>query len=154
MSLARTVYTALAGALLPYARVRLRWRARKDAGYAEHVEERFGHYDHVVDGQPLIWIHAVSVGETRAAAPLVDALSAAHPSHRILLTHMTPTGRRTSEALFADRVMRAYVPYDYPAAVSRFSIAVTDGGRTPMRPAIAEVVARPPSSWSLWISFR
>jgi 3-deoxy-D-manno-octulosonic-acid transferase len=120
VSLARTVYTALAGALLPYARVRLRWRARKDAGYAEHVEERFGHYDHVVDGQPLIWIHAVSVGETRAAAPLVDALSAAHPSHRILLTHMTPTGRRTSEALFGDRVMRAYVPYDYPAAVSRF----------------------------------
>jgi len=67
-----------------------------------------------------LWVHAVSVGETRAAEPLIDALLAEYPSSRIVLTHMTPTGRRTSEALFGDRVMRAYVPYDYPAAVSRF----------------------------------
>ena len=120
MSFARAAYTALAWALLPYARVRLAWRARKDAGYAEHVSERFGRYDLPVGREPLIWIHAVSVGETRAAAPLVDALSARYPTHRILFTHMTPTGRRTGEALYAEGVLRCYVPYDYPAAVNRF----------------------------------
>ena len=68
----------------------------------------------------IVWIHAVSVGETRAAEPLVRALAAHYPSQRILVTHMTPTGRRTSEALFGDRVLRCYVPYDYPGAVDRF----------------------------------
>ncbi|MCZ2175307.1 MAG: 3-deoxy-D-manno-octulosonic acid transferase, partial [Burkholderiales bacterium] len=67
-----------------------------------------------------IWLHAVSVGETRAAAPIVAALKARHPGHRILLTHMTPTGRRVSEDLFGDGVERAYLPYDYPCAVRRF----------------------------------
>ncbi|MCC6878334.1 MAG: lipid IV(A) 3-deoxy-D-manno-octulosonic acid transferase, partial [Rhodocyclaceae bacterium] len=66
------------------------------------------------------WLHAVSVGETRAAAPIVAALKARYPDHRILLTHMTPTGRRTSEELFGDGVERAYLPYDYPCAVRRF----------------------------------
>jgi 3-deoxy-D-manno-octulosonic-acid transferase len=73
----------------------------------------------VPDG-PRIWIHAVSVGETRAAAPLVDALARRYPGHRILLTHMTPTGRATSEELFGERVERAWLPYDHAFAVRRF----------------------------------
>ncbi|MFZ5510080.1 MAG: lipid IV(A) 3-deoxy-D-manno-octulosonic acid transferase, partial [Pseudomonadota bacterium] len=66
------------------------------------------------------WLHAVSVGETRAAQPLVAALRATYPGHRILLTHMTPTGRDTSEVLFGEGVERVYLPYDYPWAVRRF----------------------------------
>ncbi|MDP1635320.1 MAG: lipid IV(A) 3-deoxy-D-manno-octulosonic acid transferase, partial [Gallionellaceae bacterium] len=68
----------------------------------------------------LIWLHAVSVGETRAAVPLVAALKERYPGHRILLTHMTPTGRQASEDLLGDSVLRAYLPYDYPFAVQRF----------------------------------
>jgi 3-deoxy-D-manno-octulosonic-acid transferase len=68
----------------------------------------------------VIWLHAVSVGETRAAQPLVQRLLARHPDHDLLLTHMTPTGRQTSSELFGERVLRAYLPYDYPFAVGRF----------------------------------
>jgi 3-deoxy-D-manno-octulosonic-acid transferase len=64
--------------------------------------------------------HAVSVGETRAAAPIVEALSRRHPGHRILITHMTPTGRATGLELFGDRVSRAWLPYDMAFAVRRF----------------------------------
>jgi 3-deoxy-D-manno-octulosonic-acid transferase len=117
---ARGVYTALAYALLPYARARLAWRARTERGYREHVAERFGHYRKLESEGGVLWVHAVSVGETRAAEPLVRALAADYPELRILVTHMTPTGRRTSEALFGDRVLRCYVPYDYPGAVDRF----------------------------------
>lgn len=115
----RVAYTALAYALLPLARVRLAWRARTEPAYLEHVGERFGRYDGVSDGR-VVWVHAVSVGETRAAEPLIRALAARYPSEHILITHMTPTGRRTSETLFGDRVRRCYLPYDYPGAVERF----------------------------------
>jgi 3-deoxy-D-manno-octulosonic-acid transferase len=69
---------------------------------------------------PTLWLHAVSVGETRAAQPLVEALRERYPQHRILFTHMTPTGRATSEALYGDKVDRIYLPYDTPWAVRRF----------------------------------
>lgn len=69
---------------------------------------------------PLIWLHCVSVGETRAAAPLVHELQKHHPDHRILLTHATPTGRAAGEQLFGDSVSRCYLPYDMPGAVGRF----------------------------------
>jgi 3-deoxy-D-manno-octulosonic-acid transferase len=62
----------------------------------------------------------VSVGETRAAEPLVHALRSRYPQHRVLLTHMTPTGRETGELLFGAHVERCYLPYDYPGAVRRF----------------------------------
>ena len=85
----------------------------------QHVRERFGRYG-AKPSAPVIWIHAVSVGETRAAAPLIEELQRRHPGHRILLTHMTPTGRATGESLFGARVDRAYLPYDFPFAVARF----------------------------------
>src|SRR5665213_1725379 len=71
----------------PLALVRLAWRARRQPGYLAHVAERFGFYRGTASTQPLIWIHAVSVGETRAAAPLVAAFAVRHPRQRILLTH-------------------------------------------------------------------
>ncbi len=115
----RELYTALSLLLLPYARLRLLWRSRREPRYAEHIGERYGHYA-VAPAQPVIWLHAVSLGETRGAEPLVNALLERFPGYCLLLTHMTPTGREAGAALFGGRVMQAYLPYDYPGAVARF----------------------------------
>lgn len=113
-------YRVLLTVIVPFALVRLWWRGRKQPGYRAHIAERFG-FINVPAGDPIIWLHAVSVGETRAAEPLVRALLAQYPGHRVLLTHMTPTGRATSMMLFPDpRVLIAYVPYDLTGAVDRF----------------------------------
>jgi 3-deoxy-D-manno-octulosonic-acid transferase len=120
MSVARFAYSALVHALLPLGLARLAWRARREPGYRAHLAERFGRYGVSRDSRPVIWLHAVSVGETHAAEPLVRALLERYPQHRILLTHTTPTGRRAGAALFGERVLQAYLPYDYPAAVARF----------------------------------
>lgn len=119
MSVRRRLYTLLLYALVPAALLHLWWRGRRQPEYLQHVGERFGRYGTQAPG-PLVWIHAVSVGETRAAEPLVKALLERHPDHRVLLTHTTPTGRATGESLFGDRVLRAYLPYDLPGAVARF----------------------------------
>jgi 3-deoxy-D-manno-octulosonic-acid transferase len=115
----RLLYTLLVHALLPFALVRLFWRARRQRGYLKHVEERFGVYKRTVE-EPFIWLHAVSVGETRAAEPVIKLLRERYPDHRILLTHMTPTGRETGAQLFHDGVVQCYLPYDFPWAVARF----------------------------------
>ena len=113
-------YRTLLTLIVPLALLRLWWRGRKQPGYRQHIAERFG-YINVPTGGPIIWLHAVSVGETRAAEPLVHALLEHYPDHRVLLTHMTPTGRATSTALYTDpRVLIAYVPYDLTGAVDRF----------------------------------
>jgi 3-deoxy-D-manno-octulosonic-acid transferase len=118
----RVVYNALWWLVAPLAVLRLLIRSRKERGYREHIAERFGHVRGRVpeDDTPLIWVHAVSVGETRAAQPLIEALIKARPDARILLTHMTPSGRATGEQLFGGRVLRCYLPYDMPHAVRRF----------------------------------
>lgn len=105
----------------PFAVLRLLWRSRREAGYRAHIEERFG-FDLPAPraGGQLVWIHVVSVGETRAAQPLIDALLAERANLRILITHMTPSGRATGEQLYGDRVQRCYLPYDMPSAVRRF----------------------------------
>lgn len=115
----RLAYTIVMFALIPAALLHLWWRSRRQPEYLQHVGERFGRYRLEVR-RPLIWIHAVSVGETRAAEPLVQAFARKYPEHRILLTHTTPTGRATGEQLFGDRVTRAYLPYDLPFAIERF----------------------------------
>lgn len=119
----RFAYTLLLYLALPYVLARLLWRARKQPAYLINIPQRFGFYkgkskDKV--RQPLIWVHAVSVGETRAAVPLIRALRKKYPGHQILLTHMTPTGSETAEALYGEEVLRCYLPYDYPGAVARF----------------------------------
>ncbi|MBN3809353.1 lipid IV(A) 3-deoxy-D-manno-octulosonic acid transferase [Paraburkholderia sp. Ac-20347] len=118
----RAVYRAAWWLIAPLAVLRLFIRSRRERGYREHVCERFGFAAGRLpeDDTPLIWVHAVSVGETRAAQPLIDALLAARPDARILLTHMTPGGRAQGEQLFGDRVLRCYLPYDMPHAVRRF----------------------------------
>ncbi|MBV2262759.1 MAG: lipid IV(A) 3-deoxy-D-manno-octulosonic acid transferase, partial [Thauera sp.] len=111
--LTRLPYTLLWIVALPLVLLRLAWRARRQPAYLRHLGERFGRY-RTRAPVGVIWVHAVSVGETRAAEPLVRALLAEWPEHSVLLTHMTPTGRDTSKNLFRDepRVLRAYLPYD------------------------------------------
>jgi 3-deoxy-D-manno-octulosonic-acid transferase len=120
MSPPRFFYTLLWYLATPLLLLRLLWRARRQREYLQHVGERFGFYDGAAAAGPWLWVHAVSVGETRAAEPLISALQQRYPQHRILLTHMTPTGRETGLALFGDRVTRCYLPYDYPGVVARF----------------------------------
>lgn len=103
----------------PLVWLRLLWRSRKQPEYLESIGERWGYYRQRPE-RPVIWVHAVSVGETRAAQPLVEALIAAYPDHCLLLTAMTPTGRAAGREVFGDRVVQAYLPYDYPGAVGRF----------------------------------
>ena len=112
-------YTLALWLLLPYIFFRLIWRARKQPEYLRHIGERFGFYS-IKSDKPIIWLHAVSLGETRATQSLVTRLLTAYPHHRILITHTTPTGRAASKQLYGDSVMRVYLPYDYPFAVNRF----------------------------------
>ena len=96
------------------------WRSRRQPAYRGGWMQRFlGRYDSRPK-RPCIWVHAVSVGETRAAAPLIEGLLARHADCEILVTHMTPTGMETAAALFGDRVSHAYLAYDYPHAVAGF----------------------------------
>ena len=112
-------YTLLLYALLPSVLWHLLWRALRQPAYLKNIPERFGYYRRQA-ARPLIWVHAVSVGESRAAAPLIRALQEKYPEHQVLLTHMTPTGSEAGEALFGDSVLRCYLPYDYPGAAARF----------------------------------
>jgi 3-deoxy-D-manno-octulosonic-acid transferase len=115
----RLLYSVLLTLATPLILLRLLVRARRHPAYLRNVGERFGLYGSSPT-RPLIWVHAVSVGETRAAEPLVKALAATHPEYQILLTHMTPTGRETGEQLFGSTLMRCYLPYDLPACVAAF----------------------------------
>ncbi len=119
MEAARALYTMLGSAALPLLPLRLWWRGRNEPGYRRHIGERFGLY-HGTTPATVYWIHAVSVGETRAATPLVQRLKAAYPSAMILLTHMTAAGRETGQTLFGDHVVQAWLPYDVPFAVRAF----------------------------------
>lgn len=119
----RPLYSALWWLALPAVLGRLWWRGRKEPGYREHWGERLALGGPGPTGRFTIMVHAVSVGETRAAEPLVDALLAAYPDSRILLTHMTPTGRATGKSLFAhhgERVVQSYLPYDTGSMTRRF----------------------------------
>ena len=116
----RLVYTLLWWALLPVLPLRLWWRGRREPGYRANVGERFGFYRGAAHATGALWIHAVSLGETRAIAPLIERLQREAPARPILLTHMTATGREAGRTLFGDRVMQAWLPYDVPFAVRRF----------------------------------
>ena len=118
-ALARGGYTLLLRLLQPAYALRLWWRGRREPGYREHIAERFGHYADA-PSSGWLWIHAVSLGETRAAAALVDALRAERPALRLLLTNGTATGREAGRALLRDGDRQTWLPYDTPGATDRF----------------------------------
>lgn len=109
---------------MPLVLLRLWRRGRKEPGYRAHVGERLGCYPHLPDPQArFIWVHAVSVGETRAAEPLVEAVLASYPDYSVLLTCMTATGRATGTQVFARhgaRVLQSFLPYDTGWMCARF----------------------------------
>lgn len=118
-------YRFLVPWLLPLAALYLLWRARKQPDYLKYWSERFawGTFPAPRSGHPRIWIHAVSVGETNATRPLVQAILKKWPQCDILLTHMTPTGRDTGRKiveLAPDRIEQTMLPYDAVFAVRKF----------------------------------
>ena len=115
----RALYTALLRLAVPLILLRLWWRGRREPGYRQDVAERFGIY--AAEARPkMLWIHAVSVGEARAAAPLVHALQELLPDHGTLMTCTTAAGRETLKQVYGESVLAAYLPYDFPRAVQRF----------------------------------
>jgi 3-deoxy-D-manno-octulosonic-acid transferase len=115
----RPLYSLVLIGAQPFLRRKLRRRGAAEPGYLEHVEERFGRYPAATLAGRL-WIHAVSLGETRAAAILVEALRRAQPDLRILLTHGTATGRAEGRRLLREGDAQAWLPWDTPGAVRRF----------------------------------
>ena len=114
----RWLYTLLFYLISPFLLVRLWQRGQRAPAYLQRWGERFGRGPVLTPG--VLWIHAVSVGETVASAPLVKALQQRYPDLPLLVTTMTPTGSERVRALFGDSVQHAYAPYDLPHAVGRF----------------------------------
>ena len=130
MNAARALYSLLTWSAQPLLRRKLRRRAVAEPGYAYAVGERFGRYPAPIDSlmphsstDPLgrfVWVHAVSLGETRAAAILLAQLREQLPGMRLLLTHRTATGRAEGEKLLLPGDVQVWQPWDTPGAVGRF----------------------------------
>ena len=118
--LALALYGLLQRLLWPLVRLKLRWRGRAEPGYLEHVEQRLGHYPGLAPSSGWLWVHAVSLGETHAAALLLAELREQMPGLRLLLTHGTATGRAQGAQLLRPGDLQVWQPWDTPAAVARF----------------------------------
>jgi 3-deoxy-D-manno-octulosonic-acid transferase len=125
-SVARFFYTLIYSLLLPVFVARLWWRGRANPGYRQRISERFGYIPHHPQKGGL-WIHAVSVGETLAAAPFVKRYMMEHPGTPIIITSTTPTGSEQVKRLFGERVFHMYLPYDLPIFIHRFIKAIRPG---------------------------
>ncbi len=117
--LARGAYSALLGLMKPAYLLKLWWRGRAEPMYRHAIGERLGDYPGAA-WSGGVWVHAVSLGETKAAAALINALRAQHPGLRLLLTHSTATGREAGQSLLQAGDVQTWLPYDTPAVVQRF----------------------------------
>ncbi|BFM14006.1 lipid IV(A) 3-deoxy-D-manno-octulosonic acid transferase [Maricurvus nonylphenolicus] len=115
----RYLYTAFFYLITPFILLRLLWRSRLAPAYAKRWQERFGFFGHV-RAQDSIWVHAVSVGETLAALPMIKSLMQRYPDTPIVVTTTTPTGSERVKAALGDSVLHVYAPYDMPGCVGRF----------------------------------
>ena len=141
----RSLYSCVTWALQPLLRRKLLRRGRDEPGYLEAIPERFGHYTQAAaqaGESPYVWVHAVSLGETRAAAVLLQALRAAQPGVRILLTHGTATGRAQGRSLLQPGDVQVWQPWDTPAVVQRFL--------THFKPCLAVVLET--EVWPNWVA--
>ena len=117
--LLRGLYSTLLVVLAPVTVYHLIWRGFRQPAYFQRWNERYGVYG-VAPRPTPVWVHAVSVGEVNAAAPLINALLARDPARRVLVTTITPTGSERVRALWGSRVEHVYLPYDLSGAVRRF----------------------------------
>lgn len=114
----RFFYTSIMVLLTPYFIGRLWWKSRQQPAYRQRIAERFSFKLPVLAELPEIWVHAVSLGEAIAAAPLIEALLAKGRS--VIVTTMTPTGSAYVTRQFSNRVLHQYAPYDLPGLWSTF----------------------------------
>jgi 3-deoxy-D-manno-octulosonic-acid transferase len=115
------IYSGLMRLAQPLLRRKMARRTVQEPGYGEAVEERFGHYTQPREtSSSLVWLHAVSLGETRTAGILLDGLRAQYPGLRILLTHGTATGRAEGRALLRPGDVQVWQPWDTRVVVERF----------------------------------
>jgi len=131
-NIALRLYSALTWSIQPLLRRKLRLRAVAEPGYGKAVGERFGRYPQPIDSllmqnstdllRSFVWVHAVSLGETRAAAILLQELREQIPGMRLLLTHGTATGRKEGENLLQPGDVQVWQPWDTPGAVARFLV--------------------------------
>jgi len=122
----RKLYSAVICCLAPLAFAQVLWRGLRERGYWSGLRERFG-FGADIGSASSIWVHAVSLGEMSAAAPLIRALRERHPGTPMVLTTATPAGRARAAALFAGAADIRYLPYDTPAAVRRFMARIRPG---------------------------
>ncbi len=113
------IYGHLMRLAKPLLRRKLQRRAHAEPLYAQHVEERFGQYAHAAHHQ-WIWIHSVSLGETRTAALLLNGLRESFPGMKFLLTQGTATGREEGLKLLQEGDVQVWQPWDSPEVVQRF----------------------------------
>lgn len=118
--LALAAYGVLTTLAQPLLRRKLRKRGQAEPGYLEAVDERFGDFGDEAASSGWVWVHAVSLGETRAAAPLIAALRELQPDLHLLLTHGTATGRAEGQRLLRPGDRQAWLPWDTPGATRRF----------------------------------
>lgn len=116
----RYLYSSLFYLLLPLVVLRLIWRGLKAPDYLEHWPQRFGFGPRLSGAEDVIWIHAVSAGESIAAVPLIRRLQMQFPDKQILVSNMTPTGAERIRTLLGKSVIQCYAPYDLPGMVKRF----------------------------------
>ena len=119
--LARLAYATLLWLATPVYLLKLWRRGRAEPLYRHAIGERFGWYRNAARSSGWVWLHAVSLGETRAAAALIAALREQRPAMRLLLTHGTATGRAAGVALLQTGDRQVWLPFDTPGAVSRLS---------------------------------
>lgn len=116
----RVLYSAIFILAIPFILLRLIWRGSRASAYFKRWDERFGLKAAPISDKPLIWVHAVSVGEVEAARPLIESLQQGYADHQLLITTMTPTGSARVISLYGEQVLHCYLPYDLPFAVKRF----------------------------------
>ncbi|MDP6415044.1 MAG: lipid IV(A) 3-deoxy-D-manno-octulosonic acid transferase [Gammaproteobacteria bacterium] len=126
----RFLYSLILYLAVPIILLRLYLRGIKAPAYRQRIGERFANSRLPASFDPsrqTIWIHAVSVGESIAAAPFIRELQLRFPDSQILVTTMTPTGSDRVTAIFGDRVYHCYLPYDLPGALNRFVRRINPG---------------------------